>query len=208
MADDDRILSGTLGNIIKFCETNNFLAAFANCICNDNMKHPLYDIKTDIFSTSNHSFMEKFVGQILPHQCLPLLPYYSGILINVEEIQKLQPADQRNRFAGTLHQYVGTIWNAILSEESNLPSVILAKPAVLIAMGTQKSWTDGYKELIEIGVPKFYRMLNLTEEEKNELLSFYQSQYADEILNNIKRSSKISHRIVRKLRSLLLRGSK
>ena len=71
---------------------------------------PIYKIKDELISGDKCSKI--FSSKEFTPNILPLLPFYSGLLVNVEKVKNSLSYSDRYVFQGTLHQYIGTLWNA------------------------------------------------------------------------------------------------
>lgn len=103
-----------------------------------------------------------------------MLPYYSGLLVNLSKVKKSAVFKNRNKFQGTLHQYIGTLWNVALVNNGLIK--FFAKPMIYISFNDCKTWTDAMKELITVGIPNFYKLLLVPNDIQNDLLTDMQNR--------------------------------
>lgn len=112
------------------------------------------------------------LSPIIPKEELfPLLPFYGGIIVNVEYMNEHTTSSGRGIFDGTLHQYIGCLWNELLRNE-NLCAVITETP--LVALGydvEEKTYID---EVTRTGIDpaSFYNKLCLKDEIKKEIIEY------------------------------------
>ena len=101
---------------------------------------------------------------------LPMLPYYSGILINMNRIKGSRAFAERDIFLGTLHQYIGALWNVILADDGNVK--LISSPMIYVSFSDNKTWTDTLAELINVGLPQFYKSLSLPQKVQDDLIAY------------------------------------
>lgn len=101
---------------------------------------------------------------------LPMLPYYSGIIINLRELKKMTTKASREIFNGTMHQYIGSLWNATLKDDKARIKLI-SEPLIYVTIEGTKSWTEDTKYLINNSLPRFYSLLVLDEIIRERILA-------------------------------------
>ncbi|WP_026766642.1 glycosyltransferase family 2 protein [Selenomonas ruminantium] len=182
LADDDYLQADSLGTIINGCVDDfdfGIINAFPAPSREDIQTIIRYKIKKYIRKIKPVYFIDE--GIINADECfklfsdesktigiLPLLLYYSGILVNMTRVKNSISFSSRNDFCGTMHQYIGTLWNEIFENDGHVK--LFAKPMIYISFAEHKTWTNTMHELITRGLPQFYYALSLPENIRYDLL--------------------------------------
>lgn len=98
----------------------------------------------------------------------PLLPVYSGIIINTGAVNAVISKSERQLFYGTDHLYIGVLWNALIKSEKKVLGY--SDSIVAIRTGGKSSWDDNLEKVIYKDIPKFYKNLYVTDDLKKWLI--------------------------------------
>lgn len=172
LGDDDFLLENSLQAILRFVQSKkNFLFAVCNSQYYKNgvvEKKRLFYFESDMEFRGSKGF-KYFIFQ-KPRALLPLIPYFGGLIINREMISTLLTEQDRNKYQGTFHQYIGTIWDAYLKTEESL--WILGSVSIAQGLDDDKTWFE-YREDVYKNVSGLYRQLPIADNIKTDILQIF-----------------------------------
>ena len=186
IADDDIFMPNKLGTVIEWCKRGEFIFGVCNgyWYMDDKIFGPqIYNCSEPLICTC-YELLTKFIYDVIPGKVVPLLPFYGGLCANIEYVRNIFDEKQRNIFAGTMHQYIGVLWNAMLYDNRNVGWVSDDPIVIINTMG--KTWNAEAEELIRNKIPKFYSLLAVPDTLKKLLIEHYEKFYLENMLNEIK----------------------
>lgn len=187
VSDDDYLKENVLEKIISYCN-NKFVFGIINS--NSINKHEywykfipnrfrrLLGIDAPVYHFDKFSLIDReaaidiFTSSIYTPTILPMLPYYTGVLINMSYMNHLNLERNKNIFYGTMHQYLGILWNTFFDKYDN-KIILINEPLFNIKIDGEKTWTKDMDDLIKTKIPKFYLMLNIDDELKRKIIEQY-----------------------------------
>lgn len=171
VADDDIILPYGLEKMQSFCEKHDFLFA----VCNSNNVQDGRINQNSLYHLRKYTYTPleaiKFFVFSKPGDLLPLLPYFGGVLINLNYMKKYSSHELREVFSGTYHQYIGGLWNALLMSKEKHMCMI---PDDIIGVGfdDDKTWF-AYKDDVMNSAKFFYQKLELPRHIREDLELYF-----------------------------------
>lgn len=179
IADDDLLLEGALEDIIDLCK-EDFLFALCNAYPyffrgGIDCSQKIYDCDEKLCLKADE-MVSAMTGRVIGKGMCPLLPFYGGIIVNVQYMNQYSTSGERNVFRGTFHQYIGALWNELLKNK-NLHAIVTEKPLVAIGYDVEKkTWLDELEDTFTVKVPMFYEKLLLDDKRRKEILQLYQKR--------------------------------
>lgn len=177
MADDDLLIEGSINKILQIIEHKDALVLFFNGYCNNYPHVPIYNLKDTYIEGNGKDLINFFLSGNICQDIIPLLPFYSGIVVNISMISSSLSKNERDRFSGTLHQYLGSIWNTMLKYNSYQGYVVNECITMIDISSPVKSWTGESYQLYVQGIPSFYDALLLDDENRNIIKNYYNYNY-------------------------------
>lgn len=147
LADDDILLAGGLETIEEYLisrKADNLLFAISNSLVVKNgviAPFPVYNNMREIYTVGD---LKEYMFYDKPKNIFPLLPYFGGVVVNVQMMKALSTKIERSRFDGTFHQYIGCLWKVGLCN-SDVNAGFISEPIICVGCDSDKTWFE-YKD--------------------------------------------------------------
>lgn len=167
LADDDVLLDDTIKRIHENCENYEFLFAICNqrYYRNEILEESHLFYENGVVLLSKKDAFRKFTVY-KPGPILPLIPYFGGIIVNLEKINDLISSSDRRKFEGTFHQYTGSLWLALLNSKENV--ALFTDVTIGQGFDDDKTWFD-YKEEVFKNANRLYEILPISETVRRDI---------------------------------------
>ena len=151
LADDDVILNEGFEEILEYAKKHDFLFSICNSVDVINgelTKVSCYNQCPEIMDPLEA--VDFFIYE-KPMKIFPMIPYFGGILVNLELMREVSTPEERNIFCGTFHQYIGGLWRVLLQNKNDKRFKVgmLGNPIVAIGADSDKTWYPYLSSVME-----------------------------------------------------------